>query len=324
MILAKAPLRISFFGGSSDIPEFYLKHIGYTISMAIDKHVYVTVMYTPYKHIKLSYSQQEIVTDVNDIKNELIRETLKYFNIKSNIEITTFADIPTIGTGLGGSSAFVCALIRAIAKYLNFTFSDYDVAELACYIEIQQCKRNIGKQDQYASVFGGMNFIQYGVREKESSYIQNRCIVQKINSSYIAPFCLLIPTLLPRQEAHTIINTIDFTNKDVINTISKLSIIALEHKDILPDINCYSNLLKTSWSLKTKISSSISNKQIDEIYDLCMIEPETTACKLLGAGGGGYMLALTTNKNRLKKIFNDRQCLDIKIEEKGARVVYYD
>ena len=142
MILAKAPMRVSFFGGGSDIPAHYQRWGGSTLSMSIDKYVYVAVGHTPHNHIKVSYAKQETVKRVNEIQNEIVRNALKYFNIESNIEINSFADIPTMGTGLGGSSAFTCALVRALGEYCGHTMNEYDTAELAChalvyFLEIQ-------------------------------------------------------------------------------------------------------------------------------------------------------------------------------------------
>ena len=162
MILAKAPLRVSFFGGGSDIPTHFAQWGGATISTAIDKYVYVAVMHTPHNHIKISYSKQECVEHVDEIQNEIVRNALKFFGIKSNIEITSFADIPTIGNGLGGSSAFTCALVKALSAYLDYEYvNPYGLAKTACHIEIDLCGWKIGMQDQFASAFGGMNYIQY-------------------------------------------------------------------------------------------------------------------------------------------------------------------
>ncbi len=137
MILSKAPLRVSFFGGGSDIPAHFLKHGGATLSTAIDKYVYVSVIGTPQPHIKLTYSKLEVVTSVDDIQNEIVRNALNYFGIKSNIEITSFADIPTIGSGLGGSSAFTCALVAALSRYLEYDVDAYKIAQIACHIEMK-------------------------------------------------------------------------------------------------------------------------------------------------------------------------------------------
>ena len=323
MILAKAPLRVSFFGGSSDIPAYYLKYTGATISMAIDKYVYVAVMHTPHKHIKISYSEQELVTDVNDIKNDIVRECLKYVGIKSNIEITTFADMPTVGTGLGGSSAFTCALLIALYAHIGQSISSYELASLACHIEIDLCKWNIGKQDQYASAFGGMNHITYGRYEKHDFFedkIEDKVIVQKMNYFKLSNRMILVPTKGQRHSSK-IIDSIDFEEKK--DLIHRLSVFATNLKYEVPEYYKYAEYLNKSWKIKEKLSKTISNKEIDLVYKKCM-EANADACKLLGAGGGGYMLVMSRDINRIKETFPERICLEFNLAEDGAKIVYRD
>lgn len=319
MILAKAPLRVSFFGGGSDIPTHYLKHGGATISTAIDKYVYVSVMGTPHNHIKASYSKLECVTDLNDIQNEIIRETLKKFGITSNIEITTFADIPTVGTGLAGSSAFTCALIRALAEYKGIKWmTQHDVAAIACNIEIDRCGWNIGKQDQYASAFGGMNFIKYG--SLKGNTIEDDVVVTSMNPMGITSNCVLIPTNIQRH-ASTVLDTVDFESKS--DSIKSLTEIAYIHSRYNPNWMSYATSLKKAWELKKQMSSSISTPEIDEMYDRC-IEAGAVGCKLLGAGGGGYMLAMANDPASIIEAFSDRICLTFNVADEGAKVVYRD
>lgn len=313
MILSKAPLRISFFGGSSDIPAFYKKECGATISIAIDKYVYVSLMHTSYNHIKVCYSNTEIVEDINDLKNDIVRETLRYFGIRSNIEINTFADIPTGGTGLGGSSAFTCALIRALEKYTHESFSEYDVANMAADIEINKCGWNIGKQDQYASAFGGMNYIKYFGEVVEVTKIDDR--------SDILENCILIK--VPNSDchsAHDIISTIDFESKR--KEIRELVEIANEANQLAPTLENYAPLINKSWELKKKTSSHISSVVIDNFYNELMNERLVKSCKLLGAGGRGYMLVMTEHPHIIMTDHSNH--LMINREDNGARVVYHD
>lgn len=315
MILAKAPMRVSFFGGGSDIPSHYNLWGGATLSMAIDKYVYVAVSHTPHNHIKVSYAKQETVSNVDDIQNEIIRNALKYFNITSNIEINSFADITTIGTGLGGSSAFTCALVRALSEYCGQELNAHDTAELACHIEIVMCGCNIGKQDQYASAFGGMNFIKYPPQISRETIT-----VQHIHSQDIDNYMILIPTGTTRN-ASQILDKIDMQDKS--KWIRELSAIAKEYSHIQPELYSYAEKINVSWYIKKKMSGGITSPDIDALYAKCL---NNGACgaKLLGAGGGGYMLALTKDKQRLKDAFSERVCLDVKIAKDGAKVVYKD
>lgn len=312
MILAKAPLRVSLFGGGSDIPSHYLSFGGETISMAINKYVYVAVAKTPNKHIKLSYSQQELVTNVDDIKNDIVKNVLKYYGIESNIDISTFADLPTVGSGLGGSSAFTCALITAMNRLYGKDMNAFQVAETACYIEINKCGWNIGKQDQYASAFGGMNFIQY----EKSGNIK----VHKMNSHEIEKYMVLVPTNVTRH-ANEILNKINFEEKaELISALSRIAFLNYQYK---PDPIYYGNQLDLCWAIKKKLECSISNPDIDELYDRCK-KVGAYGCKLLGAGGGGYMLVMTSDIEKIINAFKDRTCLTFDIAQEGAKVVYND
>ncbi len=312
MILAKAPMRVSFFGGGSDIPEHYRQWGGSTISTAIDKYVFVTVNHTPHNHIKISYMKQELVTNVNDIKNDIVRNALIYFDINSNIEITSFADIPTMGTGLGGSSSFTCALVAALAVYNGQKYNSWEIADVACHIEIDMCGWHIGKQDQFAAAMGGMNYIQYGK--------EGQIWVTNMDPSYIDSSMLLIPTNIQRHAAE-ILDNINFNAKQFV--IRELSHLADLHSCYMPEVIEYGNLLNSAWILKKQMGDGISTSAIDEMYEKCL-QNGAVGAKLLGAGGGGYMLALTKNKDKLREAFSDRVCLDVKIAHEGARVVYQD
>lgn len=313
MILAKAPLRVSFFGGGSDIPTHFLQWGGATISTAINAYVYVAVMHTPHDHIKVSYSKQELVTDVDDIQNEIVRNALKFFGIKSNIEITSFADIPTIGNGLGGSSAFTCALIKALSAYLGYEYvNPYLIAKTACNIEIDMCGWKIGMQDQFASAFGGMNYIEYSN--------SGRVDVKRLDTMAIENYMILIPTNVEHHAAK-ILDNINFEAKTF--TIRELARMAEMQSTQLVNPFDYGRLLDSAWILKKQMSNEISNSDIDIMYDRCK-DAGAYGAKLLGAGGGGYMLAITDSKEMIRHEFSDRTCLDVGISHEGARVVYRD
>ena len=316
MILAKAPLRVSFFGGGSDIPAHFAKWGGATISTAIDKYVYVSVMHTPHNHIKVSYSKLECVTEVEDIQNEIVKNALKFFGIKSNIEITSFADIPTIGNGLGGSSAFTCALVKALSAYLGFEYvNPYAIAKTACHIEIDLCGWKIGMQDQFASAFGGMNYIEYA-----NELGNSRVDVKRLDSNAIENYMILVPTNVEHHAAK-ILDNINFETKTFI--IRQVADMAKIQGTQQVNINAYGQLLDSAWILKKQMSNEISNSDIDIMYDRCK-SAGAYGAKLLGAGGGGYMLALTDSKEKIRQEFSERTCLDVGIAHEGAKVVYRD
>lgn len=316
MILAKAPLRVSFFGGGSDIPTHFATWGGATISTAIDKYVYVAVMHTPHNHIKVSYSKQECVEHVDEIQNDIVRNALKFFGIKSNIEITSFADIPTIGNGLGGSSAFTCALVKALSAHLGYEYiNPYGVAKTACHIEIDRCGWKIGMQDQFASAFGGMNYIEYA-----NELGNGRVDVKRMDSNSIENYMILIPTNVEHHAAK-ILDNINFETKTFV--IRELANMAELQGNQPVNVHTYGQLLNSAWMLKKQMNDDISNTDIDSMYDRCK-EAGAFGAKLLGAGGGGYMLALTDSKTAIRKEFSDRTCLDVGISHEGARIVYRD
>jgi D-glycero-alpha-D-manno-heptose-7-phosphate kinase len=316
MILSKAPLRVSFFGGGSDIPTHFAQWGGATISTAIDKYVYVAVMHTPHNHIKVSYSKQECVTDVDDLENDIIKNALKFFGIKSNIEITSFADIPTIGNGLGGSSAFTCALVKALTAYLGYEYvNPYLVAKTACHIEIDLCGWKIGMQDQFASAFGGMNYIEYA-----NELGNGRVDVKRMDTNSIENYMILIPTNIEHHAAK-ILDSINFEAKTFV--IRQLADMARMQGTQQVNINQYGILLNSAWTLKKQMTEGISSTEIDTMYDRCQ-SAGAFGAKLLGAGGGGYMLAFTDSKSTIRQEFSDRICLDVAISHEGAKVVYRD
>jgi D-glycero-alpha-D-manno-heptose-7-phosphate kinase len=316
MILAKAPLRVSFFGGGSDIPTHFAKWGGATISTAINMYVYVAVMHTPHNHIKVSYSKQECVEDIEDLQNDIVKNALKFFGIKSNIEITSFADIPTIGNGLGGSSAFTCALIKALSAYLGYEYvNPYTVAKTACHIEIDLCGWKIGMQDQFASAFGGMNYIEYA-----NELGNGRVDVKRMDSNAIENYMILIPTNIEHHAAK-ILDNINFEAKTFV--IRELANMAEMQGTQPVNINEYGRLLNSAWVLKKQMDDAVSTDDIDSMYDRCKAAGAYGA-KLLGAGGGGYMLALTDSKWAIRQEFSDLVCLDVGISHEGVKVVYTD
>lgn len=311
MILSKAPLRVSFFGGGSDIPAHFLQHGGATLSTAIDKYVYVTVMGTPTPHIKVTYSKLEIVDSVDKIENEIVRNALLYFGIKSNIEITTFADIPTIGSGLGGSSAFTCALVRALSRYLEYDVDEYKTAQIACHIEINMCGWKIGYQDQYASAFGGMNYIEYSKQGTYVTKLDNFCRFENL---------YLIPTKIQRHAAK-VLNAIDFEKKTSL--INQLVEYAKRNKDKQLTSSQLGEQLRDCWEIKKALDGGVSNPIIDDLYDKTL-KLGAIGGKLLGAGGGGYLLVVCDGSTAQRKSLRAMNAMTFKCSDGGARVVYED
>ena len=295
MIIVRAPLRISFVGGGSDLPDFYKVYPGKVISATIDKYVYIAINPAPLlKGISARYSINENVKKVENLKNDRIRETMLHLGVKDNMEIGAFSHLP-IGTGLGGSSSFTVSLVKGLSLYLGKRFDKKEIAELACKIEIDLIKEPIGKQDQYASVFGGFNIFKFNPDEtvdidpilldyKKRIDLENHMLVFFIGITRQAS------DILKEQKSNT------STNLESLNSIVKL-VDLFKEKLIKGDFKTMGKLLHEGWLKKKKLASKISSEDIDKFYRIGL-KNGAWGGKLLGAGGGGCILFLAPLKKK--------------------------
>lgn len=322
MILVRAPLRISFFGGGSDLPAFYEKDTGYVLSTTIDKSIYLGVNRSNHDHIKVVYSQIEIEKDVNNIKHNIVRETLKHFNIKDNIEISTFADVPVKGTGLGSSSSFCTALARACASINRLSPTAKEIAELACQIEIEKCGEPIGKQDQYAAAFGGFNlftFTNEGVGVKQVKLTEE--MYELIQESI-----LLFYTGVVRNARDVLAEqTTNLMSHDKREATKMMAQIAINAYELLPtnNVDVFGHLLDNAWKIKKRLASGITSPLIDQMYATAK-ENMAWGGKVLGAGGGGYLMVMANPKDHsnIKKALKQFPCFTVNLFNKGTEIVY--
>lgn len=317
MYVAKAPLRVSFFGGGSDLPAYYLGGgPGLCLSTTIDRYVYVAVKRCQADHIKLTYSNFELTNNLDSVEHSIVRETLRYFNIKNNIEISSFSDIPHAGTGLGSSSSFTVALVHALCKMQNKKITDRDLAEIACEIEIDRCKQPIGKQDQYAAAFGGMNLYTF----KPNHTVEIKFLTQP----FFVDNLLFYNTGMQREAAKILSQqSISMTYKNdrekidsMVEMTKRAKVFVEENKG-----NEFGAMLDEAWKIKRSLHNSISNSVIDEMYETAM-EAGALGGKVLGAGGGGYLMVYVPDDK-----FGDvtramhRWPLNIfKVSEEGSKV----
>lgn len=322
MILVRAPLRISFFGGGSDLPAFYEKDTGYVLSTTIDKSIYLGINRSNHDYIKVVYSQIEIEKDVNNIKHNIVRETLKHFDIKDNIEISTFADVPVKGTGLGSSSSFCTALARACASINGLSPSAKEIAELACKIEIEKCREPIGKQDQYAAAYGGFNLFTFncdGVKVKPVRLTSEM-------HNLIEESILLFYTGIVRNASDVLAEqTSNLTNEDKKEITRTMAQIALNAYELLPtnNVDVFGHMLDDAWRLKKRLASGITSPLIDQMYATAK-ENMAWGGKVLGAGGGGYLMVMANPKDHsnIKKALKKFPCFNVKLYNKGTEIVY--
>ena len=324
MIIARSPLRISLGGGGTDLPSYYENHEGFLISAAIDKYVYITLHQTFEQEILLKYSKFEKVKSVNDIQHPIIRESLKMLEIKStNMEICSMADIPA-GTGLGSSSSFTTALLRALHSMKGNIVSTRTLAEEACEIEMHRLHEPIGKQDQYIAAYGGitcMNFHKDGYVwvdpleiSKETLYNleDNLCL-------YFTGFSRSAGSILAEQDKKS--KEMDegmIKNLDFVKDLGYQSKKAFE----TGDLNTFADIMNVHWEYKKKRSGGMSNPQIDEWYDLAM-KNGALGGKMIGAGGGGFLMFYANDKIRLRKAMSTTSMTEVRFrfEKEGSKIL---
>lgn len=319
MIIVRSPLRISLSGGGSDFRDFYKKNFAGVLSFSFNKYVNIFIKKSFNGYYILNYSKKEKQVSINKIKHPIFREVLKYFGVREPVEITSVSDFPSKGSGLGSSSSFTCALVAAVSLYLNKKLSKKKIAKIASYIEIKRCKSNIGIQDHYACAVGGFNFLTFKKNNEvkiESLNKYKKKILKTINNFYLVPTNIYRKAnkILRKQQSSS-----NVKNKEI--QIKKLVSIAMEMKKKITKGKSISKLLNKSWEIKKKISNNISNKTIDKLFNKGM-DAGANAGKLLGAGGGGFLLFYVPIKK--KKIFIKKfknKYFKINIDYKGIQIL---
>ena len=311
MIITRSPLRISLGGGGTDLASYYEEHEGFLIAAAIDKYVYVTVMRPFTEGIYLKYSQLEHLKNISDVVHPIIRETLDLVGFKTpQIEITTLADIPA-GTGLGSSGSFTTALIKALYAHRKRHLHQEQLAELACHIEIDRLEEPIGKQDQYIAALGGITcftFHKDGSVTSEPLKISMQTMFDLEDNLllFFTGFSRSASGILKDQKVRSEQNDIQ-----MINNLHFVKELGLRSKGALEegDTQLFGELMHEHWEHKKRRSGGMSNKHIDGWYQLAM-NSGAIGGKLVGAGGGGFLMFMAKDRNQLRKAM-----LDVGLEE---------
>lgn len=319
MILSRAPLRVSFLGGGSDLPEYYLKdNRAATLSTSIDKYMYIALNKAPKDHFKIVYDNIEIKNNIDDIDHSRIKNIFKKYNIPVGYEISSFCEFPTKGTGLGSSSAYTVALLNS----LGYQKTKYELAQEAYYVERVMCNESLGKQDQFASSFGGFNFIQYYDDEtvEVTPVSVSYDILETLENNLMMFYTGITRTandILSRQACSIIT---DDKKREIQTHIVDLAFIS-KRKLLRGNLKDFAWAIHHSWMLKKSLDDKISNSIIDQYYDDVF---KLGACgKLLGAGGGGFLL-LYAEPNKQQAIRDKLPLKEFrfKFEFEGARVVF--
>lgn len=337
IIIVKAPLRIAIGGGGTDLPSYYEQFGSTFISAAIDKYVYISIHKIFLEKLIVKYSEMEWVDSVQDIVHPIVRECLLRTGVQSGVEICSFADIPA-GTGLGSSSTFTVALLKALYTYTRQFHNNLDLAEAACDVEINKLGSPIGKQDQYISAIGGITRFDIDTSGKVSA--KPLALAPAVRTD-LEEHILLFFTGFARSANEILLEQDQQTKKEAANQQSK----SPAGKDSSPsmienlhfvkelglqigsalvdgDLNEFARLMNVHWEHKKQRSKSMSKREIDGWYDLAL-KNGALGGKLIGAGGGGFLMFLAEDKRRLRRAMAEAGLHDVpfRFDDLGARVI---
>ena len=322
MIITRTPFRMSFFGGGSDLPAYYEENGGSVLSTSINKYMYINLHKKFDEGVRLAYSKIEEVEHADELQHPLVRNCLKYFNVDGGIEVSSIADIPAKGTGLGSSSSYTVGLVKAISAYKNIILSKYEVADIACEIEIQMCGEPIGKQDQFAASFGGFNCFKFNKDCVKAEPLElPQSLIHHLSASLVSVYtgnCRAASSLLRDQSEQIKDEQKSLIQRKMVDMVSEG--IQILHRE---DIKAFGQLLHESWSLKKQLTNKITNTQIDEIYEIGM-NSGAWGGKLLGAGMGGFITFITEPANvpELKNALSRYKLIDLLPEQGGSKILY--
>lgn len=316
---------MSFVGGGSDLPSFYLKHGGAVLSTTIDKYIYINVNKKFDNGIRIAYSKTEEVESIHNIEHKLVKATMELLEISGGIEITSIADIPSKGTGLGSSSSFTIGLLNALNAYKgNFSSCEF-LGEQSCKIEIDICGEPIGKQDQYAAAFGGFNLIEF---KKNGEVLVKPIITKKETLLEIEQNLMVFYTGLTRNASSILKEQNDRIQNDDKKAENLLKMVDLTY-ELYNEIQnnntrVFGEILHENWELKKKLSNGISNPFIDDCYNAA-VNAGALGGKILGAGAGGFLL-FYVEKNKQNSVLNSLSNLkqvNFSFENNGSQIIYY-
>jgi D-glycero-alpha-D-manno-heptose-7-phosphate kinase len=326
VIISRTPLRISFVGGGSDLAAFYRHAPGAVVSTTIDQYIYITVNAKFDRQIRASYSITEIVDSIDQLKHQLIRESLRLVGCQQGLEITSISDIPSQGTGLGSSSTYTVGLLNALYAH-NGRFAGAErLAREACSIEIERCGAPIGKQDQYIAAFGGLQFIQFN--PDETVYV-DPIICSPRTKQQLERRLLMLYTGNTRQTGDILREQQANTERDEARRASLARMVELAHALraalIADDLAAFGELLHEGWVRKRELASGISSPQIDGWYARARAAGAAGG-KILGAGGGGFLLLYAPEERHeaIVAALPELRPTPVRFEPQGSKIIYVE
>jgi D-glycero-alpha-D-manno-heptose-7-phosphate kinase len=308
-------------GGGTDFEDFYRRYPGRVLSTSIDKYIFIAVNSKFDGKIRVSYSKTENVEDRNEIQHNIVKAVLEETGIEKGIEIVSVADIPSQGTGLGSSSSFAVGLLNAIFHYQNKSISANDLAEMACRVEINKILSPIGKQDQYIASFGGLNIINFNIDGKiDVTPVQ---IAQEIKKDFQKNI-LLFYTGVQRSSQPILSEQKENIDKK-FEFLKKISDLVIPFKEVLErgDFKKAGEILNQNWLMKKELSSGVSNSLIDQMYQKAL-EAGAFGGKILGAGGGGFLLLIADPKDhdKIKQALPDYKPFSFNFTDEGSKIIF--
>jgi len=323
MIVARAPYRVSFFGGGTDYPEWYSEHGGSFLSLAINHYCYITLRVKPpfqEKRYRVSWRIAEDVSSIKSIKHPIVRHSLETMNVNLGLDITYTGDLPG-GSGLGSSSAFTVALNHSLHAANGKKPNEYELAKEAYHIERDKLEETIGIQDQIATAFGGFNHV---IINKDGSYKLEKVLLTESQIKKFLDRCVLVYTGISRLASSVAEKKVEDI-KSKVEIVTQMQDMVEEARSLLQSENYdeFGKLLHKNWLLKKSISDIVSTNDIDNIYDKAL-KNGAIGGKLLGAGAGGFMLFFCEEgkKEKLIEIFDTKMVVPFQICEEGSKIVY--
>jgi D-glycero-alpha-D-manno-heptose-7-phosphate kinase len=324
MIISRTPLRMSFVGGGSDLPVYYRRFGGAVVSTAINQYVYVTVNKKFDRKIRVSYSRTEEASSVARIRHPLVREAMKMLGIDGGIEITSIADVPSKGTGLGSSSSFTVGVLHALHAYAGRYAGAEQLAKESCQIEIDRCGEPIGKQDQYAAAFGGLNYIQFN---RDDSVLVEPIICKPKALEEIQASTLTFYTGITRSASNILQH-----QKTAMGSEKKKQGVMRRMVELAGDLRrelqanrwqSLGEIIHEGWMLKKTLTADISTTVIDDWYARAR-KAGAVGGKLLGAGAGGFLMfqAPRERHEAVARALKGLRQVDFRFEPQGSKIIF--
>ena len=323
MIISRTPVRVSFCGGGTDLDWFANseQNGGRVTSLALNRYIHVIVNSRFDNMVRVSYSKMELVDNFEEIEHELVREAMRITGVTSGVEITTIADIPSRGTGLGSSSTVTVGLLNALHSFAGREVSAKQLAEEACKIEIDILGQPIGRQDQYAAAFGGVNSISFGT---DGVVVKPLDLSDDILDRLESEFTLVFTGMSRR--ASTVLSESPEDEADRLSRLRAIRTQADQAQALLEsgDLAWLGALLESAWQVKRGITASVSNQELDALHDR-ILALGASGAKLLGAGGGGFFLAHGDAglRSQLTSEFGDlHRIIPLAIDFDGSKIIH--